>query len=62
MFLLEPEDTCRTAEMYGRRRRPTRFDNRHGGAIKIFFWLGVTILFWGGIPDLCTMVVTALQR
>jgi len=62
LFLLEPEDTGRTAELYGRRQRPTRFDNRPGGAVKIFFWLAVTILFWGGFPDLCTMVASVFQQ
>jgi len=61
LFLLEPEDTGRTAELYGRRQRPTRFDNRPGGAVKILFWLVASILFWGCFPDLCTMVAAVFQ-
>lgn len=62
LFLLEPEDTGKTAALYGRRQRHTRFDNRLGGTIKIFFWVGITMLFWGGFPDLCTLVATVLQQ
>jgi len=62
LFLLEPEDTGKTTAVYGRRQRRTRFDNRLGGTIKIFFWLGVTILVWGGFPDLCALVATVLQQ
>lgn len=50
LFLLQPEDSGVAAISKGVGRRSARFDNRLGGAVKILFWVVVTVLFWIGLP------------
>lgn len=49
LFLLQPEDSG-VAASHGKGRHSARFDNRLGGAVKILFWLVVTVFFWIGLP------------
>lgn len=49
VFLLSPEDSTEGALSPVNRRRTARFDNRFHGAIKIFFWIGLTLCFWFGL-------------
>lgn len=60
VFLLRPEDTSTAAMPFDRQHRDCRFDNRIGGAIKIFFWLVTTILFWICFADLAATISSAV--
>lgn len=50
LFLISPEDSGIGAGWDRRRSRGKRFDNHRYGAVKIFFWIGVTVLFWISVP------------
>ena len=47
-FLIRPEDTS-VPEAF-RDNRPSPFDNRLGGAIKICCWIGIAVGFWIVLP------------
>ena len=49
VFLLSPEDSS-TGGSTQYRNTQTPFDNRLCGAIKIAFWITVTVAFWGALP------------
>lgn len=49
IFLLSPEDSSDRPIEPGRNQKMARFDNRFHGAVKIFFWIGVTVGFWIGL-------------
>ena len=49
VFLLSPEDSS-TGGSTRHRNTQTPFDNRLCGAVKIAFWITVTVAFWSVLP------------
>lgn len=56
LFLLHPEDSSNTANQRNAPPHFTQFDNRLGGALKIFFWIVAVIVFWATVPTLCGLL------
>lgn len=48
LFLIRPEDSSSSLMPQG--RQPSPFDNRLGGAIKIFCWIAIAVGFWIALP------------
>lgn len=54
LFLLRPEDTSLPGELQD--KRPSPFDNRLGGAVKIGCWIVIAVGFWIAFPLLGSLL------